>query len=52
VHHASSPDVAAVSGRFFDKCREKPLDPIALDDAKARALWELSERVTRSSQAS
>jgi NAD(P)-dependent dehydrogenase (short-subunit alcohol dehydrogenase family) len=52
VHLASSPDVAAVSGRFFDKCREKPLDPIALDDAKARALWELSERVTRSSQAS
>jgi NAD(P)-dependent dehydrogenase (short-subunit alcohol dehydrogenase family) len=46
VHLASSPDVAAVSGRFFDKCLEKPLDPNALDDAKARALWELSERLT------
>jgi len=45
VHLAASPDVAAVSGRFFEKCREKPLDPNALDDAKGRALWELSERL-------
>ena len=45
VYLAASPDVTAVSGRFFDKCREKPLDPNALDDAKARALWELSERL-------
>jgi NAD(P)-dependent dehydrogenase (short-subunit alcohol dehydrogenase family) len=39
-------EVAEISGRFFDKCREKELGPNALDDTRARALWELSERLS------
>jgi NAD(P)-dependent dehydrogenase (short-subunit alcohol dehydrogenase family) len=46
VHLAASPEVAEISGRFFDRCREKQLEPNALDDTKARALWELSERLS------
>jgi len=49
VHLAASPEVAEISGRFFDKCREKPLDSRALDQTAARKLWELSERLTGSS---
>jgi NAD(P)-dependent dehydrogenase (short-subunit alcohol dehydrogenase family) len=48
VHLAASPDVAGVSGKFFDNCRERALDPVALDRAAARRLWELSERLVAS----
>jgi NAD(P)-dependent dehydrogenase (short-subunit alcohol dehydrogenase family) len=48
VHLAASPDVAGISGKFFDECRERALDPIALDRAAARRLWELSERLVAS----
>jgi len=46
LYVATSPDVAAVSGRFFDQSRERSLDTVALDQAAARRLWELSERLT------
>jgi NAD(P)-dependent dehydrogenase (short-subunit alcohol dehydrogenase family) len=46
LHLATSPEVAEISGRFFEKCREKPLEANALDDTRARALWELSERLS------
>jgi NAD(P)-dependent dehydrogenase (short-subunit alcohol dehydrogenase family) len=48
VHLAASPEVAGVSGKFFDNCRERALDPVALDQAAARRLWELSERLVAS----
>jgi NAD(P)-dependent dehydrogenase (short-subunit alcohol dehydrogenase family) len=45
VYVASSPELATVSGRFFDKCRETPLQPSAEDPIVARRLWELSEEL-------
>jgi hypothetical protein len=34
-----------VSGKFFDRCRERPLDPVASDDTAAQRLWERSEQL-------
>jgi NAD(P)-dependent dehydrogenase (short-subunit alcohol dehydrogenase family) len=45
VHLASATEVAGVSGKFFDRCREVPLDPVATNDAGAQRLWERSERL-------
>jgi NAD(P)-dependent dehydrogenase (short-subunit alcohol dehydrogenase family) len=45
VRLATAPELAGVSGRFFDRDREAAADPQAYD-AEARAwLWELSERL-------
>jgi retinol dehydrogenase 12 len=46
VYLASSPSVAGVTGKFFDRCRETALEAGAEDAAVARRLWELSERLT------
>jgi len=46
VYLASSPEVANVTGKFFDKCRETPTAPAAQDAEVARRLWEVSERMT------
>jgi NAD(P)-dependent dehydrogenase (short-subunit alcohol dehydrogenase family) len=45
VHLASAPELATVSGRFFDRSREVPLDRVAQDPAAARRLWEISEEL-------
>jgi NAD(P)-dependent dehydrogenase (short-subunit alcohol dehydrogenase family) len=46
VYLASSPDVAAVTGEYFRDERPSRVSPAALDDAAARRLWEISERMT------
>jgi NAD(P)-dependent dehydrogenase (short-subunit alcohol dehydrogenase family) len=46
IYLASSPDVAKVSGKFFDKSNEAPLLPHATDMEAARRLWEVSEQLT------
>jgi NAD(P)-dependent dehydrogenase (short-subunit alcohol dehydrogenase family) len=45
VHLASSPDVAGVSGEYFYKCRIARPRPAACDEAAARRLWDISERI-------
>ena len=45
VYLASAAEVAGVSGKFFDRCRERPLEPVASDDAGAQRLWERSEQL-------
>lgn len=45
VYLASSSEVAPVSGKYFDKCRERPPDQAAQDDTAARRLWAESERL-------
>ena len=45
VHVASAPELATVSGRFFERSREVPLDRIAEDPAVARRLWDISEKL-------
>lgn len=45
VYLASSPEVANVTGKYFNRCREAALEARAEDAAAARTLWELSERL-------
>jgi NAD(P)-dependent dehydrogenase (short-subunit alcohol dehydrogenase family) len=45
VYLASAAEVAGVSGKFFDRCHERPLDAVASDDAGAARLWERSEQL-------
>lgn len=46
VYLASSPEVASVSGKYFDEA--KPVEPKApaMDDEAAKALWIASEQLT------
>jgi NAD(P)-dependent dehydrogenase (short-subunit alcohol dehydrogenase family) len=45
VYLASSPDVATVSGEFFQNCRPGKQTADARDDALAKKLWAESERI-------
>ncbi|HUS30202.1 MAG TPA: SDR family oxidoreductase [Kofleriaceae bacterium] len=46
IYLASSPDVEGVTGEYFIKCRIAKPSSAARDDASARRLWELSEKLT------
>ncbi len=46
VHVATGADVAGVSGRYFDKCRETASSLASRDEETGRRLWELSESLT------
>lgn len=46
VYLCSSPDIEGVSGAYFANCKEVVPRPGARNDEDARALWELSERLT------
>lgn len=43
IYLASSPEVAGVSGKYFDACRAVTPSSAARDEAAAARLWELSE---------
>jgi len=45
VYLAASPEVAGVSGQYFDKGQIREPDAAALDDASAARLWAESERL-------
>jgi len=45
VHVASAPELATVTGRFFERSREVSLDRVAQDAAAASRLWEISEEL-------
>jgi NAD(P)-dependent dehydrogenase (short-subunit alcohol dehydrogenase family) len=47
IYLASSPEVANVTGKFFDKCREVPPTAAAQDAAAAKRLWDISAKLTR-----
>lgn len=42
VYVATAPELEGVSGRYYQRCREKRPSRRALDDATARRLWEAS----------
>ncbi len=42
VYCATSPEVAAHDGRYYDSCRETAPNPVADDPALAKRLWEAS----------
>jgi len=46
VYLASSPEVERVSGKYFDKKVPKRSSETSYDEALAKRLWELSERMT------
>jgi NAD(P)-dependent dehydrogenase (short-subunit alcohol dehydrogenase family) len=46
VYCATSPDVAAHDGRYYDDCREKEPNPVTNDVELARRLWETSVALT------
>lgn len=45
VYLASSPEVATVSGRYFDKCRERAPSAAAQNDGAAAQLWQASMKL-------
>jgi NAD(P)-dependent dehydrogenase (short-subunit alcohol dehydrogenase family) len=45
IHVASSPEVAGVSGKYFDKCNVASSSPVSHDEGVASALWQASERL-------
>lgn len=46
IHLATSPDVAGITGRYFDHCRETESSSASRDETVGERLWELSETLT------
>ena len=46
VYLASSPDVAGVTGKYFDKCKAVRSNAVSYDEASWVRLWEVSEGMT------
>ena len=46
IHLATSPEVAQVTGRYFDRCRETESSGAARDESVGQRLWALSETLT------
>jgi dehydrogenase/reductase SDR family protein 13 len=49
LYCATASELATVTGRYYDKCRETPCNPLADDPVLAQELWERSERATAAS---
>lgn len=47
VYLASSPEVRDISGKYFDKCKEKPVSKLAQDTFLRKELWRRSEEWCR-----
>ena len=47
IHLASSNDLAGVSGRYFEKCREKEPSDEARDRLISSRLWDETQRIVR-----
>jgi NAD(P)-dependent dehydrogenase (short-subunit alcohol dehydrogenase family) len=46
IHLASSPEVEGVSGKYFDKCKQRTPNEEARSDEAAARLWSISEKMT------
>jgi retinol dehydrogenase 12 len=44
LYCATDPALATSTGRYYDKCREVPCNPLAHDEPLARELWERTEQ--------
>ena len=51
VYLCSSPEVEAVTGRYFAKCKEKTPSSNARDESAAAQLWEVSEQLVEQAAA-
>ncbi len=45
IYVATAPELESVSGRYFEKCREKAPSKQAQDEALAKKLWETTEDI-------
>lgn len=45
IYLATSSAIEGVTGKFFDKCAQKPSSPASLVEADQRRLWEISEQM-------
>jgi len=52
IYLASSPEVEGTSGKYFVDCRPRRSSPASYDEASAKRLWEISERMTATPPAS
>jgi dehydrogenase/reductase SDR family protein 13 len=43
LYCATAPELASVTGRYYDKCHEAPCNPLANDEALAKELWVRTE---------
>jgi hypothetical protein len=43
LYCATAPELATVTGHYYDKCREVPPNPLADDEALAKELWARTE---------
>jgi NAD(P)-dependent dehydrogenase (short-subunit alcohol dehydrogenase family) len=46
IYLASSPEVAGVTGKYFDKCKAVPSSDASYDVAAQGKLWEISAKLT------
>jgi NAD(P)-dependent dehydrogenase (short-subunit alcohol dehydrogenase family) len=46
VYLSSSPEVAGVTGKYFDKCKEAQPSKAALEEGAPQRLWAISEELT------
>lgn len=51
IYLAASPDVASVSGEYFEQCKRHKLIRAARDDAAAARLWEISDALVEQARA-
>jgi NAD(P)-dependent dehydrogenase (short-subunit alcohol dehydrogenase family) len=47
VYLATSPEVEGVTGKYFDKRKEKKTNPLSYDDAANKRLWEESAKLVK-----
>ncbi len=47
VYLAASPEVAGVTGQYFEKCKAVKSSPASYDTSAAARLWAISEEMTR-----
>lgn len=45
IHLATSDKVKGISGKYFSDCKEKTPNPLALDEALQKELWDISEKL-------
>jgi len=46
LYLATSPEVEGVTGKYFDKCKEKPSVPISYDKSLQQQVWDIGEELT------
>jgi hypothetical protein len=48
IYLAASPDVEAISGKYFSKKKDTTANPESYDEAQAKQLWKICEDLTAS----